>query len=218
MDQLLPSNRRSGSPQNSSQTVSGSSASSPRQYTPPVSSQSQEQVALENIGQTNPLCQKNDGRNPGSNLHPSKHHQQYTFIAPSQKAPNDAPASRTNSNTNGVSESRNHITCVPCHNDKPNITGNPVAKTADELLRERTKSCPRAWKAIQGMQKSMLYKPDLYRGIWAGRAKLQYNARDPMDRYATLQRILADNEMNATTTRYKQRITLLLGLDRKSVV
>lgn len=37
------------------------------------------------------------------------------------------------------------------------------------------------------------------------------NARDPINRYATLEHILADNKQNATTTRYRQRITLLLG-------
>lgn len=95
--------------------------------------------------------------------------------------------------------------------DKSANTEIFVANTPDEMLRERAKMCPRAWKAIQGMETSMLYKPDLYRNVWAGRAKLQFNAMDPIDRYATLQRILADNEMNASTTRYKQRITLLLG-------
>lgn len=54
-------------------------------------------------------------------------------------------------------------------------------------------------------------EPEFYRNVWAGREKLQFSARDSIDRYAALQRILAHSEMDATTTRYKQRITLLLG-------
>lgn len=209
MDQLLPPNRRSRSPRNSSQAVS--STSSPRQHMPAVSSQSKVIVAREKIGQSDPICQKDGGRISGSTLGPNKHHHQQTYSEVSQRTPHDASASRINSNTDAVSGSHNYINSVSRHNDNSNITGKAVPKTDDELLRERAKSCKRAWNAIQGMEKSMPYTLDFYRSVWAGKEKLQFNARDPINRYATLEHILADNKMNATTTRYRQRITLLLG-------
>lgn len=57
----------------------------------------------------------------------------------------------------------------------------------------------------------MPYDLDFYRSVWVGREKLQFNARDPIDHYVMPQHILVDNEMNAATTRHRQRITLLLG-------
>ena len=110
----------------------------------------------------------------------------------------------------GAAGSHSQINCVSRHIDKSADTENVVAKS-DEFLKEQVQSCPRTWKAVCGIENSTLRELDFYRNVWAGREKLQFSARDSIDRYAALQRILAHNDMDATTTRYKQRMTLLLG-------
>lgn len=78
-------------------------------------------------------------------------------------------------------------------------------------LMDKAHNCDKTWTAIKGMQNAKPLDLQVYRGIWGGMAKQQFNTTDPIGRYLALQSILKTNDLDASRTRIKRRMASLLG-------